>query len=253
MLPELLAEFLGTLVLILFGNGAVAMVALFGSGTPGEIVHGGYTNIAIAWGLGTTMGIYVAGRTSGAHLNPAVSISLAIYRDFPWRKVPPYAAAQTAGAFVASALIFWNYRPAFQAIDPGLDHTANVLTTFPTFPQVPFAGLLDQTLGTALFMLVLLAITEEHGPLSGRNFSGLMAGLLVVALSAAFGGIHGYALNPARDFGPRLFTVFAGFKNNGLSDGPLVFWVPIAGPILGGVLGSAAWDYGIRRFLTRPN
>src|SRR3954452_19878652 len=108
MFPELAAEFLGTFVLILFGNGVVAMTVLFGSGVPGEIVKGGYTNITIGWGLAVTMGIYLAGRISGAHLNPAVSIALAVYRDFPWRKVIPYSLAQIAGAFLAAALVYWN-------------------------------------------------------------------------------------------------------------------------------------------------
>src|SRR5579862_9734153 len=153
MLPELLAEFIGTLVLILFGNGVVAMAVLFGSGMPGEIVHGGYTNITIGWGLAVTMGVYIAGRISGAHLNPAVTIALAVYRDFPWRKVAPYILVQVAGAFLAAALVYWNYLPAFQAFDPGLEKTAGVFTTFPTYPQFPFAGLLDQTIGTALLLI----------------------------------------------------------------------------------------------------
>src|SRR5580698_8902368 len=102
---EFIAEFFGTLVLILFGNGVVAMVVLFGSGAPGEVVHGGFTNITFGWGLGVTMGCYIAGRISGAHLNPAVTIALAIFRGFPWRKVGPYILMQTAGAFVAAALV----------------------------------------------------------------------------------------------------------------------------------------------------
>src|SRR5438067_155356 len=110
---ELLAEFIGTLVLILFGNGVVAMVLLFGHNIPGEIVNGGYTNITFGWGLAVTMGIYIAGKISGAHLNPAVTVALAMFRGFPWSKVLPYSIAQTAGAFVAAAIVFWNYHPAF--------------------------------------------------------------------------------------------------------------------------------------------
>jgi glycerol uptake facilitator protein len=249
MFPELVAEFLGTLVLILFGDGVVAMVQLFGHNVPGEIVNGGFTNITLAWGLAVTMGIYIAGKISGAHLNPAVTVSMAIYRNFAWRKVVPYIVAQTFGAFLAAALVFWNYLPAFQAVDPGLDHTAGIFTTFPAFPQVPFAGLLDQTIGTALLLMLIFAITDERNQPPGANMGALMVGLVVVAIGMAFGGMHGYAINPARDFGPRLFTVVAGFKNNGLTDGAKVFWVPIVGPILGGILGSAAYDYGIRRFL----
>ena len=253
MLPELIAEFLGTFVLILFGNGVVAMVMLFGTGVPGEIVHGGYTNITIGWGLAVTMGIYIAGRISGAHLNPAVSIALAVYRDFPWAKVIPYCIVQTLGAFLAAALVYWNYHPAFLQFDPGLERTAGIFTTFPAFPQLPFAGLLDQTVGTGLLLMMILAITDERNQPPGANMGALMVGLVVVAIGMAFGGMHGYAINPARDFGPRLFTAVAGFRNNGLTDGPKVFWVPIVGPILGGILGSAAYDYGIRRFLPVSN
>src|SRR5271156_2911558 len=132
---ELLAEFLGTLVLILFGDGVVAMVQLFGHGVTGEVVNGGYTNITLAWGLAVTMGVYIAGKPTGAHLNPAVTIALAAFRGFPWRKVIPYSIAQVAGAFAAAALVFWNYHPAFLKADPGLDHTAGVFTTFPAFPE----------------------------------------------------------------------------------------------------------------------
>src|SRR5450759_416100 len=110
---ELIAEFLGTAVLLAFGNGVVAMVQLFGHGVPGEIVNGGYTNITFGWGLGVTMGIYIAGRISGGHLNPAVTLTLAVFRGFPWRKVIPYTVAQVAGAFVGAAIVFWNYHPAF--------------------------------------------------------------------------------------------------------------------------------------------
>src|SRR5437870_12486309 len=117
---ELSAEFIGTLILILFGNGVVAMVVLFGTGARGEVVNGGYTNITLGWGLGVTMGIFVAGRISGAHLNPAVTIALAVFCGFPWRKVLPYSIAQTAGAFVAAALVYRNYLPAFKQVDPQL-------------------------------------------------------------------------------------------------------------------------------------
>lgn len=249
LLAEAVAEFAGTLVLILFGNGVVAMVVLFGTGAPGEIVHGGFTNITFAWALGVTMGCYVAGRVSGAHLNPAVTVALAVFRGFPWRKVAPYVAAQTAGAFAAAALVFWNYRQAFLKADPGLDHTAKIFTTFPFFPELPWTGLLDQTLGTALLLFLVFAIADERNQPPGANLTPVLIGGIVLAIGMSFGGLHGYAINPARDFGPRLFTVLAGFRNNGLTDGAPVFWVPILGPLLGGILGAAAWDLGVRRFL----
>jgi len=250
LLAELLAEFLGTMVLILFGTGVVAMVVLFGHGLPGEIVNGGYTNITLAWGLAVTMGIYIAGKTSGAHLNPAVTITLAAFRGFPWSKVIPYSIAQIAGAFASAALVFWNYHPAFLKADPQLDHTAGVFTTFPAFPDVVSAGLLDQAIGTALLLMLIFAITDERNQQPG-NLGPILIGLVVVAIGMSFGGMHGYAINPARDFGPRLFTVVAGFKNNGLTDGGYVFWVPIVGPIIGGLIGGLVYDQVIRKFLPK--
>jgi glycerol uptake facilitator protein len=246
---ELLAEFLGTFVLILFGTGVVAMVLLFPSKNPGETIHGGFTNITLGWGLGVTMGIYVAGKISGAHLNPAVTLALAVFRKFPWSKVIPYSVAQTAGAFFAAALVYWNYLPAFHSADPQLDHTAGVFTTFPAFPDLPQAGFLDQFIGTGLLMLLIFAIIDEFNLPPGANLAPLMIGLVVVAIGMSFGGMHGYAINPARDFGPRLFTVVAGFRNNGLTDGSHDWWIPIAGPLLGGLAGAALYDFGIRRFL----
>ncbi|MDX1979193.1 MAG: MIP/aquaporin family protein [Bryobacteraceae bacterium] len=247
---ELIAEFLSTMVLILFGTGVVAMVVLFGTGVPGEIVKGGYTNITLAWGLGVTMGIYVAGRISGAHMNPAVTLSLAVFRDFPWPRVAPYMLAQTAGAFVASALVFLNYRPAFLKADPRLETTAGIFTTFPAFPDVPFAGFLDQVIGTAILLLLVFALTDERNQPLG-NLTPVLIGLVVVAIGMSFGGLHGYAINPARDFGPRLFTVMAGFGNNGLTDGSGVFWVPIVAPLIGGLLGAALYDFAVRPHLPR--
>src|SRR5271165_5772044 len=149
---ELFAEFLGTFVLILFGNGVVAMVVLFPSRNAGETIHGGFTNITLGWGLAVTMGIYIAGKISGAHLNPAVTVALAVFRKFPWGKVVPYTIAQTVGAFAAAALVYWNYLPAFRQVDPHLETTAGIFTTFPAFPGLPQAGFLDQLIGTGLLV-----------------------------------------------------------------------------------------------------
>jgi glycerol uptake facilitator protein len=246
---QLIAEFLGTFILILLGTGVVAMVVLFPSKTPGELIHGGYTNITLGWGLAVTMGIYVAGNISGAHLNPAVTLSLAVFRGFPWRKVIPYSIAQTAGAFVAAALVYRNYLPAFRLVDPALERTAGVFTTFPAFPALPGAGFLDQVIGTALLLLLIFAITDEFNLPPGANLAPLMIGLVVVAIGMSFGGMHGYPINPARDFGPRLFTAVAGFRNNGLTDGSRTWWIPVVAPLVGGLVGAAVYDWGIRRFL----
>jgi glycerol uptake facilitator protein len=246
---EVIAEFISTLVLMLFGLGVVAMVVLFGQGTPGEVVNGGYANITVAWGIGVMMGILVAGKISGAHMNPAVTITLAVFRGFPWSKVAPYCLAQTAGAFTAALLVFLNYRPAFLRFDPGLIKTAGVFTTFPAFPESLAPGFLDQVIGTALLLLLVFAITDERNQPSG-NLTALSVGLVVVGIGMSFGGMHGYAINPARDFGPRLFSVLAGFQNNGLTDGSGVFLIPIAGPIVGGLAGGFVYDALIRRRLT---
>jgi glycerol uptake facilitator protein len=246
---ELMAEFFGTFVLMLFGIGVVAMVVLFPSNAPGATVHGGYTNITLGWGLAVTMGIYIAGKVSGGHLNPAVTLTLAVFRGFPWRKVLPYFIAQTAGAFLAAALVYRNYLPAFHQVDPQLEKTAGIFTTFPAFPEWPQAGFLDQVIGTALLLLLVLAITDELNVPPGANLGPAMIGLVVVAIGMSFGGMHGYAINPARDFGPRLFTAVAGFRNNGLTDGTRVWWVPVFAPLLGGLVGAAVYDFGIRRFL----
>lgn len=249
LFAQLIAEFLGTFVLILFGTGVVAMVVLFPSADPGATVHGGYTNITLGWGLAVTMGIYLSGKVSGGHLNPAVTLSLAVFRGFPWRKVLPYSVAQTAGSFFAAALVYRNYLPAFHRFDPQLDKTAGVFTTFPAFPDILQAGFLDQVIGTALLLVMVLAITDELNVPPGANLAPAMIGLVVVAIGMSFGGMHGYAINPARDFGPRLFTAISGFKNNGLTDGARVWWVPVAAPLLGGLIGAAVYDFGVRRFL----
>jgi glycerol uptake facilitator protein len=226
-------------------------VLLFPARNPGETIHGGFTNITFGWGLGVTMGIYIAGKVSGAHLNPAVTLAVAVFRKFPWRKVIPYSIAQTAGAFAAAALVFWNYRPAFHQVDPQLQSTAGVFTTFPAFPGLPHTGFLDQLIGTGLLMLLVFAITDEYNAPPGSNMVPAMIGLVVVAIGMSFGGMHGYPINPARDFGPRLFTVLAGFRNNGFTDGTHVWWIPIVAPLLGGLAGAALYDFGIRRFLPR--
>ncbi|MCW5965999.1 MAG: aquaporin family protein [Bryobacterales bacterium] len=249
LFAELIAELVGTFILLLLGQGSVAMVVLFSTGTPGEVVSGGYTNIVIGWGLGVTFGIYAAGKITGAHLNPAVTVALACFRGFPWRKVLPYSIAQIVGAFLASALVYWNYLPAFRAFDATLEKTAGIFTTFPAFPAQLSAGFLDQVVGTALLLFLIFALTDERNQPSGI-LTPILVGLVVVAIGISFGRLHGYAINPARDFGPRLFVALAGFRNNGLTDGSLVFLVPILGPLLGGVLGGLLYDRTIGRTLS---
>ncbi len=244
---ELLAELLGTLVLLALGDGVVAMVVLFDSGVPGQVVNGGYTNITLGWGLAVLMGLCVAGRVSGGHLNPAVTLALAVFRDFPWRKVLPYVAAQLAGAFAGAALVYLNYLPAFRKFDPDLSRTVTVFATAPAFPDAWAFGFLDQVVGTGLLVGLVLAIVEPKNPFTAPALQPLLIALVVVAIGVSWGGMHGYAINPARDLGPRLFTLVAGFRNTGFADG--IFLVPILGPLLGGLLGALVYDWLIRPFM----
>jgi glycerol uptake facilitator protein len=237
---ELIAEFLGTFVLITLGDGVVAMEVL--------LHKGGYVNITLGWGLAVTMGIFVAGRISGAHLNPAVTLALAVFRDFPWRKVLPYSLVQVAGAFAGAALVCCNFWPAFREVDPGLTHTAGIFTTFPAFPEAFWGyGLLDQIVGTALLVGLIFAITDPRNQPLAPGLQPILVGLVVVAIGISWGGMHGYAINPARDFGPRLFTLVAGFENTGF--GTPALWVPIIGPLLGGLTGATVYDRMLRPFL----
>jgi glycerol uptake facilitator protein len=241
---EVVAEFLGTLVLLALGDGVVAMVTLFGSEKP----MGGYTSVTLGWGLAVLMGICVAGRVSGAHLNPAVTLALAVFRGFAWRKVLPYMAAQVVGAFAGAALVYVNYLPAFDNFDPDRTKTVGVFATLPFFPDAPWGfGLLDQIVGTAFLLGLILAIVDPDNEPVPPGLQPFAIGLVVVAIGICWGGMHGYAINPARDFGPRLFTLVAGFKNTGFESH--AWWVPIVGPLIGGLVGALVFDWLIRPYL----
>jgi MIP family channel proteins len=242
---ELYAEFLGTLVLIALGAGVVAQVNLSGQ------QNGSYISINIAWGIAVTLAVYVAAGVSGAHLNPAVTLALAVRRGFAWRKVVPYALAQTAGAFVASAIVFLVYREAFNNFDGGVRAISGAKGTagiFATYPQ-PFlsvaGGLVDQIVGTAILILVIFALTDTRNSAPGANLGPVLIGLLVMAIGMCFGLNAGYAINPARDLGPRLFTAVGGWGMGVFSAGNHWFWVPIIGPLIGGVIGALVYDLGI--------
>lgn len=251
---EFLAEFLGTMVLILFGCGSVAMVVLFATAPaiPGEVVKGGYTNIVLGWGLAVMLGIYVAGTISGAHLNPAVTLAFAVSGRFPWSKCGHYMTAQFAGAFTGAALVFAVFYAKWITFDPELAGTAGIFSTFPAVPGF-WPGFFDQVVGTALLVGLILAVVDKFNAPPGANLAPLVIGLIVVAIGISFGGMNGYAINPARDLGPRLFSVLAGFQNNGLTSGPSVWLPPVLGPFLGGTIGALIYDFTIGRALTKAN
>jgi len=246
MLGELAAEFAGTMILILFGVGVVAQVV--GGGI------GDHDSIAWSWGLGVMLGVYVAGRISGAHLNPAVTIALAVFKGFEWRKVAPYSIAQFLGAFVAALLVRWNYTEVLHAADPGLTiKTQGVFSTLPgngTLPVGEWGAFRDQVIGTAILLFLILAITDAAGTPPAANLAPFIIGLLVVGIGMAWGTDAGYAINPARDFGPRLASFFTGYGGAFRDQtGYLYFWIPIVGPIVGGVVGAGLYQALIGRFL----
>ncbi|ABF43957.1 MULTISPECIES: MIP/aquaporin family protein [Deinococcus] len=247
---EFMAELLGTMVLILFGVGVVAMVTIFASTNPvipGEVVKGGYTNVTLGWGFAVLMGILIAGTISGAHLNPAVTIALAATGRFPWAKVLPYIVAQFIGAFLGAAIVFAVYHAKWLGFDPDLSRTAGVFSTFPAVPGF-WPGFIDQVVGTALLMALILAIGDKLNNPAGASWGALAVAFVVMAIGISFGGMNGYAINPARDAGPRIFAVLAGFKNTGDLN---VWLVPIIGPIVGALIGAFVYDLFIGRPLAR--
>lgn len=243
---EMAAEFLGTFILILFGVGVVAQVAAGGIGD--------HDSIAWGWGLGVMLGIYVAGQISGAHLNPAVTFALALFQKFPWSKVGPYAIAQLAGAFVAALIVRWNYSEVIAKIDPG--HTIKsqgIFSTLPgngTLPVSDMGALRDQIIGTAILVLLVFAITDSRNSAPLANMTPFIVGLVVVAIGMAWGTNAGYAINPARDLGPRLASFITGYGGAFRDQyGSLYFWIPIVGPLIGAAVGGGLYTFGLQRHL----
>ncbi|MEV0783915.1 MIP/aquaporin family protein [Streptomyces sp. NPDC050423] len=257
----MLAEFLGTFVLILLGVGSVALtvVGLPGSGRQ-EAAFGAsdWLIICWGWGLGVTFGVYVAGGVTGAHLNPAVSLAFAVRRSLAWRKLIPYWFAQVAGAFVAAALVYASYRWAIDFFNhkAGLtrDQSLSTYSIFATFPAEYFGNswwgpLLDQIIGTGILLLLICAVTDQRNMAPLANLAPFIIGLVVVVIGMTFGTNAGYAINPARDFGPRLFTFFEGWGKIALPGSYKWYsgywWIPIVGPLIGGVLGTMVYDLAI--------
>jgi glycerol uptake facilitator protein len=265
---ELLAEFLGTLVLIAFGDGVVAMAVAAlnqsGRGTQIFAASGDWLLIAWGWALAVAFGVYVAGGVSGAHINPAVTLALAVKRDFPWRKVLPYWAAQLVGAFVGAALVYLVYHQAISSFEAAKGITRGTLggtadstptfSIFATFPAPYFKAsllgpLVDQIVGTAFLLVFVLALTDERNQPPKSNLAPLLVGLAVAAIGMSFGANAGYAINPARDFGPRFLAWLTGWGHVALPGVHGYWWVPIVGPLVGGVVGAVVYDLFIRDVL----
>jgi glycerol uptake facilitator protein len=263
-LGEAIGEFFGTMILILFGDGVVATVFLFaniGANNASTPFANEWIVIILGWGLAVMLGIYVTGAISGAHLNPAVTLGLAVTGRHPWNKVLPYWGAQVAGAFVAAGILYFVYQGALvHALS--VNHltigqiaqstTGNgygwIFYTFPKGFVGGFGAFGDEFIGTALLVGLILAIVDgRNQPVQG-NINPLIIGLLIVAIGASFGLNTGYAINPARDFGPRLWIAIVS-GGASLSADNYYFWIPIVAPLTGGVVGAFIYDYTIGKVL----
>lgn len=251
LVGEMCAEFAGTMILILFGCGVVAQVVTT-AGT--DAPAGEHDAIAWAWGLGVALGVYVAARISGAHLNPAVTIALAAFKGFSWAKVLPYSVAQLAGAFAGAIVVRFTYGDLIASVDPG--HTVATQGIFSTLPGngvydvSTTTAFFDQVVGTAILVFVIFALTTATNNPPMSNLGPVVVGLLVVAIGMAWGANAGYAINPARDLGPRLASLVTGY-GTAMQDqnGELYFWLPIVAPIIGGLIGGGLFKLLIESHL----
>lgn len=240
-----LAEFVGTMILVLLGDGVVANVVL--NRTKGN--NAGWIVITAGWGFAVAMGVYAVGRISGAHINPAVTLGLAAVGSFEMAKVPGYIAAQMAGAFTGAILVYLAYLPHWSATED----QGSKLGVFSTGPAIRHnvGNMICEIIGTAMLLFGVLAIgANAIKPADASQidlsvvFSGylqpLLIGILVWSIGLSLGGPTGYSLNPARDLGPRIAHALLPIPGKGSSDWGYS-WIPVLGPIIGGVLGALAY------------
>ncbi len=227
-------EFIGTAMLILIGNGIVANLVL--KGTKGS--DSGWVGISLAWGIAVFIGVFISADVSGAHLNPAVTIGLATASKFSWALVPGYILAQVLGGMMGNLLVWLTYKKQYEATE----NASAILATFSTAPAIrsPFWNVVTEIIGTfalvfGVFFIAGGALGEEA--ISLGSLDALPVALLVMGIGFGLGGPTGYAINPARDFGPRLLHAILPIKNKGTSDWSYA-WVPIVGPVLGAFLAA---------------
>ncbi|XP_015198746.1 aquaporin-9b isoform X4 [Lepisosteus oculatus] len=241
IVKEALAEFLGTFVLILFGCGSVAQTVL-SRGAVGEMltIHIGFT-------LGVTMAVYVAGGVSGAHVNPAVSLAMLVLGKLKLVKFPVYVLAQFLGAFAGAAAVYGLYYDAFMDYTNGIlivtgpNATAHIFASYPGRHLSILNGFIDQVIGTGALVLCILAIVDGKNNGAPKGMEPLVIGLIIMAIGVSMGLNCGYPINPARDLGPRLFTAVAGWGRDVFSAGRNWWWIPVSGPLVGGVVGAVLY------------
>lgn len=257
LLGELVAEAVGTFIIVVFGDSVAAMYFLY---DPSPYMQA-YWGVAISWGLAVSIAIYATASVTGAHLNPAVTLAFAFFRQFSWKKVLPYWVAQTVGALLAAVIVYVLFYPVIDHLLAAHDtvrsaegaipqKTASVFFTHPGEHITALHAFVDEIILTALLLFGIFAITEQYNDMAPMANSGaLMIGLLVALIGASMGYLEAWAINPARDLGPRLFTWFAGWGQQAFPSPRNFWWVPIAGPLIGGVVGGGAYQWLIRPFL----
>jgi len=250
---QCIAEFLGTATILFFGAGCVAALKLAGA-------NFGQWEISIVWGLAVAMAVYLSAGISGAHLNPAVSIALWLFANFDGRKVIPYIIAQIAGAFCSAALVyglyynlFFDYEQSHQLVR-GSVASLDVAGIFSTYPNPHISvgqAFLVEAVITAVMMALIMALTDDGNGLPRGPLAPLLIGLLIAAIGSAMGPLTGFALNPARDFGPKLFASLVGWGKTAFSGGHDIpyFLIPIFGPILGALIGALGYRTLISPYL----
>jgi glycerol uptake facilitator protein len=227
-----LAELIGTAILVLLGDGVVAATVL--KGTKSE--NAGWLAITVGWGLGVTLGIYGVGSISGAHLNPAVTLAFAAQGAFPWAQVPGYILAQMLGGIIGGTIVWLHYLPHWK----NTTSQTTKLGVFCTAPAIrsKWSNLLCEIIGTFVLVSGLLFIGANK---FNEGLNPLIVGLLIIAIGVSLGGTTGYAINPARDLGPRIAHFLLPIAGKGKSDWTYS-WIPVAGPLLGGVYGALVYD-----------
>lgn len=226
------AEFFGTLFLVLMGNGVVAGVLLKKS----KSENAGWFTIVLGWGLAVTLSIYAVGSISGAHLNPAVTLALAFKGAFSYDKVAGYILAQLAGAFVGAVLVWLHYMPHWKET-PDADTKRAVFCTAPAIRNT-ISNLISEVIGTAVLVLALLFIGANN---FADGINPIVVGLLIVSIGLSLGGTTGFAINPARDLGPRIAHFILPIHGKGNSDWSYA-WIPVIGPMIGGLLGAVIYN-----------
>jgi glycerol uptake facilitator protein len=229
------AEVIGTAILIVLGNGVVAGVLLNHS----KAQNAGWIVITFGWGMGVMLAVFAVGQFSGAHLNPAVTLGFAFQGSTEWGDVPEYLGGEFVGAFIGATLVWLAYLPHWGATeDPGLKLAA--YSTAPAIRNTP-ANLICEIIGTFVLVFGVLAIFADEAT-AATGLGGLLVGLLVFVIGLSLGGPTGYAINPARDLGPRIMHAILPIAGKGPSDWGYA-WIPVVGPIIGGVLGALAFDW----------